>query len=70
MSGKKENQKPLDDCTDEELDQLYEQEKADLARVQAKLAVETARLNQLLAATAQLPEGAEILQEFYQHFPE
>ena len=70
MAGKQENPKPLDECSEQELIELYEQEKAALARVRALLAEETARLNQTLVATGQLPDGAEILEEYYQHFPD
>ena len=60
MAGKADYEK-----SDEELDLELEQELAELNRVKAKLAAETAKLNDLIAATAALgPLGAEILAEY------
>lgn len=69
MANRENVRIPLDNLTEGQLDALYIVELAELAVARAKLAAETAQLVELLQAVAQLPDGAEILAEFFEEYP-
>ena len=69
MANRENVRIPLDNLTEAQLDALYIVELAELAVARAKLAAETAQLVELLQAVAQLPDGAEILAEFFEEYP-
>ena len=69
MANRENVRIPIDNLTEAQLDALYIVELAELAVARAKLAAETAQLVELLQAVAQLPDGAEILAEFFEEYP-